>query len=179
MHGKNKKTNDIYEKRKFPLFCIINIFTDSVPCLAESRGHCFNTCHTFDWRTQKPKSMHRGSKDNSRSVLAIILIVVGVFWLLGQLGVHFTFPRVFLENLFHPFKMIFTNWGHIIFSWPTILIIIGLILMAGNRKSGLVLLIIGGVFLLPRLFFIPGLTISILLPVVLIAIGIAMVVRKY
>ena len=55
--------------------------------------------------------------------------------------------------------------------------IVGIILLAGKRSGGIVLLIIGAVFLLPKLFFIHGITITLLLPLILIGIGVAMVAR--
>lgn len=122
--------------------------------------------------------MENRKKDGSRNVLAIILIVIGMLWLLRQIGIHIRIPHEFIENLFYPIKYIFHNWGHFIFSWPMILIIIGTVLAAGKRKSGVVLIIIGGVFLLPRIFSIHWLTTSMILPLILIGIGVALVARK-
>lgn len=59
-----------------------------------------------------------------------------------------------------------------------VLIIVGLILMAGKRPSGIVLIVVGGIFLLPKLFVVPGLTFSMFFPVLLVGLGIAMIVRK-
>ncbi len=112
-------------------------------------------------------------RDNSRSVLAIVLIVIGVLWLLRKMGFYFEFPRVFWENIYFPFRHFFQNWGHIFISWPMILIIVGVILMAGRRSAGLILLVIGAVFLIPRIFFLHGITITLLFPVLLIGIGVA------
>ncbi len=117
-------------------------------------------------------------KINSRTVFAFVLIGVGVFWVLRQLGVYYEFPQFILENVFYPIRQIFYRFSHFIFSWPMILIIIGGVLLAGKRSIGLVFIIVGGIFILPKLFFIPGITISLLLPVLLIGIGVAMVARK-
>lgn len=116
-------------------------------------------------------------KDNSRIVLAFVLIGVGIFWALRKIGFHFEFPMVLWENVFYPLRHVFHGIGHFIFSWPMILILIGGVLMAGKRPVGLVLIIVGGIFILPKMFFFPGLTISFALPVLLIGIGIAMVAR--
>ncbi len=116
-------------------------------------------------------------RDNSRIILAVVFIVIGVFWLLRKMGFYFEFPRVFWENIYFPFRNFVHTWGHIFFSWPMILIIIGVVLMAGKRSAGLILLVIGVVFLLPRLFFLPGVSITLLFPVLLIGIGVAMVAR--
>jgi len=116
-------------------------------------------------------------ENNSKVVLAVVLIVVGIVWLLKKVGIYFEFPRIFFENIFYPFRQVFHWLTHFIFSWPMILIIIGIILMAGRRSAGLVLVVVGGIFLLPKIFFLPGLTISFLLPVLLIGFGVALVAR--
>lgn len=59
-----------------------------------------------------------------------------------------------------------------------VLILVGLILMAGKRSSGIVLIVIGGIFLLPKLFIVPGLTFSMFFPVLLVGLGIAMIVKR-
>lgn len=117
-------------------------------------------------------------KNNSRTVFAFVLIAVGIFWTLRQLGVYYEFPQFILENVFYPIRQFFYRFSHFIFTWPMIMIIIGGVLLAGKRSIGLVFLIVGGIFILPKLFFIPGITISLLLPVLLIGIGVAMVARK-
>ena len=117
-------------------------------------------------------------KNNSRTVFAFVLIAVGIFWTLRQLGVYYEFPQFILENVFYPMRQVFYRFSHFIFSWPMILIIIGGVLLVGKRSIGLVFLIVGGIFILPKLFFIPGITISLILPVLLIGIGVAMVARK-
>jgi hypothetical protein len=116
-------------------------------------------------------------RNNSRVVLAVVLIIIGTLWLLRKIGFYFEFPNFYFEHIFSPIRQAFHGLWHFIFSWPMILIIIGLVLMAGKRSSGIVLIIVGGVFLLPRIFFFPGLTVSFLLPVLLIAFGVALVAR--
>lgn len=117
-------------------------------------------------------------KDNSKIVLAFVLIGIGVLWILRKLGFYIDLPHIHWENIFYPFRQIFHGWGHFIFSWQMILIIVGLILLAGKRTSGIVLIVIGGIFILPKIFLLQGLTISFLLPVVLIGVGVAIIARK-
>jgi hypothetical protein len=59
-----------------------------------------------------------------------------------------------------------------------VLIVVGLVLFAGKRSSGLVLMIIGGILIIPKIFALPGLTITLLLPAVLVGIGISMVLKR-
>lgn len=116
-------------------------------------------------------------RNNSRIVLAVALIFIGTLWLLRKIGFYIEFPNINFEHIFYPVRQVFNALKHFIFSWPMILIIIGILLMAGKRSSGIVLIIVGGVFLIPKIFFIPGLTISFLFPVLLIGFGVAMVAR--
>ena len=116
--------------------------------------------------------------DNSKTVLAFVLIAIGVLWILPKLGFYIDLPHFHWESIFYPVRKIFHGWGHFIFSWQMILIIIGLILLAGKRSSGIVLIIIGGIFILPKVFLLQGLALSFLLPVILIGIGVAIVARK-
>ncbi|WP_346861584.1 hypothetical protein [uncultured Draconibacterium sp.] len=116
-------------------------------------------------------------KENSRETLALVLIGIGLFWILKQTGVFHHFGFFHLGDIFRPIRHAIQGVGHFIFSWPMILIVIGALLLAGKRSGGVVLLIIGGIFLLPKLIFISGATILILFPIILIALGIALVAR--
>ncbi|HOI49011.1 MAG TPA: hypothetical protein PK167_06895 [Prolixibacteraceae bacterium] len=113
------------------------------------------------------------TEDRSRVVLAAILIVVGLLWLFRQLGVHFHF-----DELFAPFHWIYHKIGNVIFSWPMILVLVGLILLAGKRSGGVALIVVGGIFLIPRIFLLPGFSFSLIFPVLLVVAGIAMVANK-
>lgn len=122
-------------------------------------------------RTQK--------KENSNEVLALVLIGIGLVWLLKQSGFFFDFPFFNFHDIFSPVRSAFHSFGHFVFSMPVILIIIGAILMAGKRSGGVVLLIIGGLFLLPKLIFISGAAIVFLFPILLIALGIVLIARLF
>lgn len=115
--------------------------------------------------------------DNSRVIVAFVLIGIGMFWILRRMGIYFEFPQHILEQIFYPLRQITHRIGDFIFSWPMILIVIGAILMAGKRSVGLVLVIVGGIFIIPKMFFFPGITISLAIPVLLIGFGIAMIAR--
>lgn len=116
--------------------------------------------------------------NNSKVVIAWILIGIGTIWILRKIGFYFELPHFYFQDILFPFKQVFHGLFHFIFSWQIILIIVGLILMAGKRSSGLVLIVVGGLFLLPKFFFIPGLTFSMFFPVLLVGLGIAMIVRR-
>jgi hypothetical protein len=116
--------------------------------------------------------------DNSKLILALVLIGIGIIWILRKIGLYFDIPFFYLQNIFFPFKNIFHDLTHFIFSWQMVLIIVGLILMAGKRSAGIVLIVVGGIFLLPKIFVVPGLTFSMFFPVLLVGLGIAMIARK-
>ena len=115
--------------------------------------------------------------DNSRLVLAIVLILIGVIWMLRKLGLYFDI-NFSIQNLLFPFKHFVQSLPPFLFSWPMVLIIVGLILFAGKRSSGTVLMIIGSIFLIPKIFALPALSISFLLPAILVGIGISMVLKR-
>jgi hypothetical protein len=121
---------------------------------------------------------NKPQNNNSKVVLAWVLIGIGIFWILRKIGLYFDIPHFYFQNIFFPFKNIFHDFTHIIFSWQMVLIIVGLILMAGKRSAGIVLIILGGIFLLPKFLIVPGLTFSMFFPVLLIGLGIAMIVRR-
>jgi hypothetical protein len=114
---------------------------------------------------------------NSRKTLAIVLIVIGILLVIKKSGVFYHFPFFNLNHVFFPIQNVFHNIGHVIFSWPLILLLVGLILLAGRRAGGWVLIIIGGIFLLPKLFVLSGTAILFLLPLILIVAGIAIIAR--
>ncbi|WP_297091134.1 hypothetical protein [uncultured Draconibacterium sp.] len=116
-------------------------------------------------------------KQNSGEVLALVLIGIGLVWILKQTGFFFNFPLFNLHGIFSPITNAFHGIGNLFFSWPVILIIIGVVLMAGKRSGGVVLIVIGGVFLLPKLFIISGAAIVFLFPVLLIVLGILLIAR--
>lgn len=121
---------------------------------------------------------NKPQNNNSKVVLAWVLIGIGIFWILRKIGFYFDIPHFYFHHIFFPFKNLFHDFTHIIFSWQVVLIMVGLILMAGKRSSGIVLIIIGGIFLLPKFLIVPGLTFSMFFPVLLIGLGIAMIVRR-
>jgi len=116
-------------------------------------------------------------RDQSRKVLAIFLIVIGFLWIIKQAGIFYGFSIFHMNHVIAPVGRVFGSLAHVVFSWPMILILIGLVLMAGKRSAGLVLLVIGGIFLLPKLFFFSGAMVILFLPLVLIVVGIAIVAR--
>ncbi len=116
-------------------------------------------------------------KEKSRVVVAFVLIAVGIIWSLRELGIHYEIPLIPFDVFFGPLKAVLSRIIDLIFSWQFLLIFIGLLLTAGKRKTGIVLVIAGSVFLLPEILFSTSLSLAFLLPSLLIGAGVAMVVK--
>jgi hypothetical protein len=116
-------------------------------------------------------------KDNSRVTLAIVLIVLGIVLLLHKTAPALEIIGLQIKHLFIPFKHLFFNWGNFLFSWQMVLIVIGLVLLAGKRSFGIVLIVLGGLFLVPKILVFPHITLSFILPAILIGAGIVLIVK--
>ncbi|HTX88620.1 MAG TPA: DUF5668 domain-containing protein [Bacteroidales bacterium] len=101
---------------------------------------------------------------NRRKYLLGIIVIVAGFLLLGSnIGLL-------------PFE-----WKHIIFSWQMLLIVIGIISLStsDNIFPGVILLLVGGLFLIPRIANLPFNTVHLFWPALLIAIGVLILVRRW
>ena len=117
-------------------------------------------------------------KENSRLILAFVLIGIGMLWLLRRMGIHFNLFAVVWDNLWAPFRIVFNSLGHVFFSWQLLMIIVGVILLVGRRMAvGTVLIVVGGLFLLPEIFSFPVFSASFIFPVLLIGAGVVIVAR--
>lgn len=107
--------------------------------------------------------MHdRNSSPNSRILLGIILILIGGLYLLDTLN------------------LISMNIPNIIFSFPFILFIVGIIILFNSRNKvfGALLAFIGALTLVPRIFPNVHFDSDIIWPVILIAIGLMIIFKR-
>jgi predicted membrane protein len=99
--------------------------------------------------------------NTARLIFGVLLVILGAIF------------------LFDTLEYIDFNITHIVFSWPSILFIIGLItfVKANNKTLGAILMLIGGLFLIPRIF--PNVQISgdIVFPLIIIFIGLLIIVK--
>jgi predicted membrane protein len=104
--------------------------------------------------------MERRERTNKRIYFGLFLIVLGFIWTLERLDL---IPEIVDE---------------ILISWQMLLIGIGVFsLIGGNRTTGLILILIGGVFIVPEMFEIPYELRKIVWPLLIIGIGIVMLFR--
>ncbi len=101
----------------------------------------------------------RGS--DKRLYFGVILIALGIILILERLN------------------LIPESVADLLISWQMLLVGIGVIsLIGGNRTAGTILIVIGGTFLIPELISVPHELRRIYWPLILVAIGIAILMRK-
>jgi predicted membrane protein len=102
------------------------------------------------------------ARRTKKMAFGIVIILAGLLLLAFNTGVF-------------PFTI-----KHIIFSWPMLLIAIGIISLFGSdsRLPGIILITIGGFFLLPRITFFSFNFIHLFWPLLLIVVGLLILFRK-
>ena len=98
---------------------------------------------------------------DKKTIIGITLIVVGTLLLLYKLHI------------------LLLPWY--IFTWPSLLVLIGLLLIITQEKweGGVILMTVGGAFLLPKIFDITVRQLWAYWPVLLIILGITLVARHF
>ncbi len=102
------------------------------------------------------------SRSNSRFVMGFILVIIGALFLLDNLNyLYFDIP-------------------HVIFSFPTILIIVGILILANSEKKGvgIIFIIIGSLWLLPRIFPFIAINGGVIFSILIIALGIYILTKR-
>lgn len=110
-------------------------------------------------------------KRHENSTLGTILIVIGIFWILKELGWQSGIP---VWDTIHNQTAEFIEFIRIHFSQfglPVILLGAGLLLISGRRGFGFLLLLLAALLVWPHLI-IPGVLAIIFFPVLLIVLGI-------
>lgn len=100
---------------------------------------------------------------NTRSWLGIILVFLGFMWILNNFD-------------FLPFDL-----HYVIFSWPAILIVIGIFMLMNSKENaaGYILVGLGAFFLLPRIFpFFFHFAFRDFWPILLIILGLLILLRR-
>ncbi len=110
----------------------------------------------------KDREHDKMSNSNTRVIIGVILVLAGMFLVLRNTGL---FPD-YLEN--------------IIFSWPMLLVTIGLVMTVGSaeRTAGIIVMAVGGFFLIPRIFSETFHIYNLFWPSIFIIAGILFIVSK-
>lgn len=113
-----------------------------------------------DWK-QKHKRHHEEWNPKSKLILAVLLICAGVLLLANNFGI---LPS-FLYNA--------------VFSWPMLLVVIGVVQLAKhpNKTFGLVLIAIGAFFLIPKVFPVSISFGQLFWPAIFLGIGILILLK--
>jgi predicted membrane protein len=99
---------------------------------------------------------------NNRAIVGLILVLVGLFLVMRNTGI---FPD-FID--------------HVIFSWPMLLVTIGLIITigsSGGKTSGVIVMAVGAFFLIPEIFR-ETFNVNMFWPSIFIIIGIVFIFSK-
>lgn len=118
------------------------------------------TNETF--RDEKSPYRHEGHLQSNRVVIGVVLVLLGLFLVMRNTGI---FPH-FIDN--------------IIFSWPMLLVTIGLVITlgsSGSKTSGIIIMAVGGFFLIPVIFR-ETFDVNMFWPAVFIIIGVVFIVSK-
>ncbi|MCJ7820434.1 MAG: cell wall-active antibiotics response protein [Bacteroidales bacterium] len=108
----------------------------------------------------------KGHDTSNRFIIGILLVIAGFILILEKTTVLPDPLDHFIDN--------------IIFSWQMLLIVIGVITMAGsgNKTPGIVLISVGGFFLIPELFTDYFESFNFFWPALFIVIGVVMLVNS-
>lgn len=100
--------------------------------------------------------------NNKRIVIGLVLIALA--------------GLLFADN----FDVLPWNWEHYVFTWQSILIVIGLISLARNesKTTGIILISVGAFFLAARFLYFPYEIHHLFWPTILAVFGILLIVRK-
>ena len=104
--------------------------------------------------------MDHGNHRDRRVYFGVFLIIIGLIWILERLD----YIPYYVDN--------------ILISWQMLLIGIGVFSMiGGNRTTGLILILIGGVFLIPEMVEIPYELRRIVWPALIVGVGVILLFR--
>ena len=117
----------------------------------------------METNVQKPK---RDSDTSNRFIIGILLVIAGFILILEKTTVLPAPIDNFIDD--------------IIFSWQMLLIVIGVITLAGsgNKTPGIVLIAVGGFFLIPELFSDYFRSFNFFWPALFIVIGVVLLINS-
>ena len=119
-----------------------------------------------NWRDERRAWRHEHRHhhlEHNRAIIGVILVIAGLFLVLRNTGI---FPDM-IDN--------------VVFSWPMLLVTIGLIMTigsSGNRTSGIIIMAVGAFFLIPRIFSETFHVYNLFWPSIFIIVGVIFIFSK-
>lgn len=116
----------------------------------------------YDYRDDRRLRHEHHHLTNNRAVIGVVLILAGLFLVVRNTGF---FPEFI---------------SHVIFSWPMLLVTIGLILTLGSsdKTGGIIVMAVGGFFMIPLLFRESFHIYNMFWPSIFIIIGIVFIISR-
>jgi predicted membrane protein len=120
------------------------------------------TINDFRDDNRQPDGRMRSHLTNNRVIIGIILVLAGLFLVIRNTGF---FPD-FID--------------HVVFSWPMLLVAIGLVMTLGatEKTGGVIVMAVGGFFMVPLIFRETFHMYNMFWPSIFIIIGIIFIVTK-
>lgn len=118
-----------------------------------------NSNYKDDYGSKRGQHHHVTS---NRAIIGVILVLVGLFLVMRNTGI---FPG-YIE--------------HIIFSWPMLLVAVGLVMTLGSseKTAGIIVMAVGGFFLIPTIFRETFQAYNMFWPSIFIIVGVIFIVTK-
>jgi hypothetical protein len=122
---------------------------------------------------------HIEHKKESGSFFAYLLIIIGVLWLLKRSGWDINFPGIgeffsAIGNFFIKLTQVSAD-----ITVPLLIILAGIVLIAGRRFFGALLLALIIFIVIPHFLIIPGILMILFFPVILVVIGIIILSKLF
>ena len=114
------------------------------------------------WREDR-RQMHHEGLTNNRALIGVVLVIAGLFLVIRNTGF---FPQ-FIDD--------------VVFSWPMLLITVGLVITigsSGGKTSGIIIMAVGAFFLIPIIFRETFHMYNMFWPSIFIIIGIIFILTK-
>ena len=120
------------------------------------------TINDFTDNGRKPDDHRQHHSSSNRAIIGVILVIAGLFLVIRNTGF---FPG-FID--------------HVIFSWPMLLVVIGLVMTLGasEKTAGIIVMAVGGFFMIPRIFSETFHMYNMFWPSIFIIIGVIFIVTK-
>jgi predicted membrane protein len=115
-----------------------------------------------NYRNDNRQNRRDHHSTNNRAIIGVVLVLVGLFLVMRNTGF---FPD-FID--------------HVIFSWPMLLVTIGLVITigsSGGKTSGIIVMAVGAFFLIPHIFR-ETFDVNMFWPAVFIVIGAVFIFSK-